>query len=167
MPAENKNDNVRYQLVDWSAAWWAGMWSGLIFLVIVGVIVPWFVGGNFWVMIRLISSIVLGPAVLAPPATFDFWIVFVGLLVHFVLSIGFTLVLALVTHRWGLMTGIILGGLFGWGLYQINTCTFTMIFPWFAIMKHPVFLMPHVVFGMLAGGIYEVLEVEHFKTKRR
>lgn len=166
MKSVNTKTFVRYQLVDWIAALWAGCWAGLIYLVIIGFIVPLFVGGNFWVIIRLISSIALGPSVLAPPATFEPSILLAGLFVHFTLSIGFTLVLAWVTHRWGLITGILLGGLFGWALYLINIYSLTLIFPWFVVMKHPAFLTAHLIFGMLAGGIYELLEVEEFETER-
>ena len=27
-------------------------------------------------------------------------------------------------------------------------------------MKHPAFLCTHIIFGMVAGGVYELLEVE-------
>lgn len=158
----NNSAFVRPQLVDGSAALRAGLIAGLLYLGIIGGIVPFFVGGNFWVIIRLLASIVLGPGVLAPPATFDPFILFIGLVVHFLLSIVFTLLLAWVTHRWGLITGIVLGGLFGWALYLINIYGMTLWFPWFAVMKHQAFLIAHSVFGMLAGGIYELLEMDDF-----
>ena len=34
-------------------------------------IVPAFVGGSFWISVRLVASLILGPEILAPPATFD------------------------------------------------------------------------------------------------
>ena len=105
----------------------------------------------------------MGPTVLAPPATFDPGIITTGLIVHFLMSLLFTSILAIITHRWGLITGIILGGLFGLGLYFINIYTMTIVFPWFIALKHNGFAWAHVIFGMCAGGVYELLEIERFE----
>jgi hypothetical protein len=146
------------QWVDWSAVRWAAFCSGLTFLLFTTLVVPHFMGGNGWVMMRLFGSIILGPEVLAPPATFHALSFVVGLMIHFLLSLVFTSVLAIVTHRWGLITGIILGILFGWALYLINIYTLTLFFPWFMVMKHPIFLIAHLLFGAVAGGVYEMLD---------
>lgn len=153
--------NVR-QLVDWSAAIWAGLIAGGVFLLLNLFLLPLVIGGNAWVMLRLLSSIVLGPSVLAPPASYDGLVLVVALIVHFALSIGFALLLAVIIHRWGLLTGIVLGGFFGFALFLINFYTFTLFFPWFFAMNSWFMLWSHVLFGALAGGVYEALEVEEY-----
>ncbi len=151
------------QLVDWSAALWAALIAGTIFLIINLFVVPQFMGGaNHWMMLRYFGSIVLGSQVLAPPATYDGTVLIAALITHYVLSIGFTLLLAYIIHRWGLLAGIVLGGLFGLGLYSINYYTVTTLFPWFFALAGTPMAVAHAVFGALAGGIYEGLEVEEF-----
>lgn len=150
------------QVVDWSAAIWAGLIAGTVFLALNIIFIPEFVGGNGWVIIRLMASVVMGESVVAPPATFELDIVVVGLLTHYALSVGFALLLAIITHRWGFITGVIVGALFGLALYAINFYTFSYFFPWFFILRNNVFIVSHIIFGAVAGGIYEGFEVEEF-----
>jgi len=150
------------QVVDWSAAVWAGLIAGLLFLLLNLFVAPLFMGGNVWVAMRLLGSILLGSSILAPPATFHLGALLAGLLTHFVLSIGFSMLLAYIIHRWGLIVGIIGGGLFGLGLYGINFYTLTLFFPWFYAMRSWTMVISHIIFGATAGGIYEALEVEEF-----
>ncbi|MCI0454121.1 MAG: hypothetical protein L0Y68_03890 [Candidatus Dadabacteria bacterium] len=149
------------QVVDWSAAVWAGVISGVVFLLI-SMLLAYVYIGSPWVITRLIASIVMGPDVLPPPATFDATIFIVSVIINLILSIAFACILATIFHRWGLLVGIIGGALFGLALYLINFYTFSIIFPWFFLMKSWIMVISHVVFGALAGGIYEALEVEEF-----
>lgn len=151
------------QVVDWSSALWAGFVAGLIFLLANLFWLPQLMGGNAWVMIRLFASILLGQEVLAPPATFHLGALVAGLLLHFTLSVIYACLIAFLIHRWGLMTGILLGALLGGAIYLINIYTLTIIFPWFFTMRHTGFLITHILFGACAGGIYETLEVEEFE----
>lgn len=150
------------QLVDWGAAIWAGVWAGAVFLAANLVLVPLFVGGNAWIVLRLFGSILLGSEVLAPPATFHFAAVLSALITHFAISIALSLLIAFIIHRGGLVTGILGGAVLGLAIYFINFYTLTYFFPWFFAMRSDVFVGTHVLFGALAGGIYEVLEVEVF-----
>jgi len=149
------------QVVDWSAAVWAGVISGIIFLVISMLLAAIYIGSP-WVITRLIASVVMGSGVLPPPATFDLTIFIVSVIVQLLLSIAFACILAIIFHRWGLLVGIIGGAIFGLALYFINFYTFSIIFPWFFPMRSWIMALSHVVFGALAGGIYEALEVEEF-----
>jgi hypothetical protein len=150
------------QLVDWRAAVWAGIIAGSAFLLLNLFLIPLFVGGNAWVIVRLLASVILGEGILAPPATFDLTALVVALPTHFALSIGFSLLVAFIIHRGGLLSGIIGGALIGLALYAINFYTLTFFFPWFFAMRNWVFVLTHVAFGALAGGVYEGLEVETF-----
>ncbi len=152
------------QLVDWSAAFQAGFLAGLAFLLVNLFVIPAVIGGNAWIMIRLAASVLLGDTILAPPATFDLSALAAGLLVHFTLSVLFALFIAFCLHRWGIVVGIVGGALFGLALYGINFYTLTMpdLYPWFYPFRGVPMALSHVLFGALAGGIYEALEVEEF-----
>jgi hypothetical protein len=153
------------QTVDWSAAIWAGLVAGTVFLGVNLLVVPAVIGGNGWVCIRLMASVVMGSEILSPPATFDAAALVVGLLVHFGLSVVATLVLAAIVHRFGLIIGLAGGALFGLALYGVNIYTMTLLFPWFMAVNSGSFALAHVIFGTAAGGLYEALEVEEFEPE--
>ena len=105
---------------------------------------------------------VLGEAVLPPPTSFDAGIVITAVIVHFTLAVLYTLVLAFIVHRWRLLVSVIGGALFGLALYLINFFTFTFFFAWFYPARAWPFSLVHILFGALAGGIYELLEKDVF-----
>jgi hypothetical protein len=155
--------NRMRQITDVSAAIWGGLIAGLAYLIIQIIMAVWLLGSSPWVTFRWNAAIVLGQDVLPPPAGFSFGIVLVGLIVHFALSIIFSLILAFIIHRWGLIVGILGGGLFGLALYAVNYYTFTIFFPWFYPIRNWLMVVGHIVFGAVAGGVYEALEVEEFE----
>lgn len=150
------------QLVDWSAAIWAGLIAGAVFLVANLVLTPLLIGGNAWVSIRLLASIVMGPDILAPPATFHAGALVAALFVHFAFSVAFALLVAYVVHRWGLVVGIVGGASMGLILYLINFYTLTYFFPQFFPMRGGGMFWGHLLYGALVGGLYEAFEIEEF-----
>jgi uncharacterized membrane protein YagU involved in acid resistance len=140
--------------VDWSAAIWSGVVAGAIFMVLEMMMVPIFLGDSAWAPPRMIAAIVMGQDVLPPPATFDFGILMVAMVVHFVLSILFAIVLALVIARMSLGTALAVGAAFGLGLYVVNFYGFTALFPWFAMARNWVSIVTHVLFGLIAAWWY-------------
>jgi hypothetical protein len=150
------------QIVDWGAAIRAGFIAGFFFLLANLVFMALSFGANGWVLIRQLASILLGEGILAPPAAFDAVATIVALLVHFALSVGYALLIAYVIHRGGMITGIVGGALLGVAFYAINVYTLTVFYPWLFALRNGVFLASHVLFGALAGGIYEALEEEIF-----
>lgn len=156
-------DKVRLrQLVDWRAVAWAGIVAGTVFLLFNLFLLPKVIGGNAWVILRLMASIGLGPGILAPPATFDLTALVVAMLIHFVISLAAAALIASVLHRWGLVVGIVGGAVIGLLLYGINIFSFTYFFPWLFALHTWTFAIAHVIFGAIAGGVYESLEVERF-----
>ena len=153
------------QLVDWRAAFIAGVVAGLV-LIALEMLLTASVVGSPWVFPRLMAAIVLGRGVLPPPATFAPGVLLVALLIHLPLSIAYACLIAFVLHRWGLVVGIVGGAAFGFALYLINFGTVFSIFPWFAPMKGWIALWAHVVFGAVCGGTYELLEVERFAPEQ-
>ena len=150
------------QLVDWRAAVQAALLAGTMFLLLNLFMVPYIVGGSAGVSMRLTASILLGPDILAPPADFTLMATLIALLVHYAISLASGLLLAYIIHRGGLIAGILVGALFGAALYFINFYTFTVLFPWFFAFRSLPLFLTHMVFGALAGGLYEALEVEEF-----
>lgn len=59
-------------------------------------------------------------------------------------------------------SGLVVGGLLGLALYAINYYTFTRFFPWFFPVRNWTDVVSHILFGALAGGVYEALEVKRF-----
>jgi len=146
------------KVVDVGALVCAAIASGFVSLMIICFVVPHFTGGNAGIMLRNFAAVLLGEGILPPPATLSAAAFFAGCFVHFAFSFIFSAILALITHRWGLLTGIFLGAAFGLCLYAINVYSMTAVFPWFMFMKHPAFLITHVIFGMTSGGVYELLD---------
>jgi hypothetical protein len=151
------------KVVDFRAVFWAGIISGLVFLV-VNLLLSLLFLGTPWIFIRMVAALLLGQDVLPPPASFDPAIFIVALVIHLLLSLVFTTILALMIHKWGLLVGIIGGAIFGLALYAINIYTFSFFFPWFFSLRSWIILLSHVFYGATAGGMYEALEVERFET---
>lgn len=151
------------QLVDWSAALWAGLIAGTVFFLAWTFLIPLAVGGNPWVMIRLMASLVMGTEVLAPPATAHTAALLVALLTHYAAVAFFAMLLAFILHRWGMVIGILGGAVFGFGLYLIDFYTMTYFFPQLFGFRGWEMALIYVAFGALTGGIYEGLEVEVYE----
>jgi uncharacterized membrane protein YagU involved in acid resistance len=143
--------------INWRAAILAGLFSGLVFLILEMAMVPLFLDGSPWGPPRMIGAILLGEGVLPPPATFNFGVVVVALIVHFVLSVGYAIALGFLLHRMGVGMGAALGigAVFGIVLYLVNFYGFTAIFAWFANARNWVSIFAHVVFGIAAAWGYE------------
>lgn len=163
MATQTKTPQMK-QLVDWGAALWAGIIAGLIFLISNIIIF----GLNPWFILRYLAYPILGEQVLPPTvwmpssASADLTVLAVGLTLHFTLSILFAMLIAFILHRWGLLIGVMGGALLGLALYCINFYTLTFFFPKFWELHGLNMMITHILFGALAGGIYELREVEKF-----
>ncbi len=158
--ATSIRSNLR-QVVDWGAAVSAGAISGAAFLVVNILLSAWVLQSP-WFYVRLLASVVMGESVLPPPTTFEWPIFLVALVVHFFMSIVFACLIAISIYRWGVIVGLIGGALLGLTLYIINFYGASILFPWFFPLRSWMMLASHVVFGALAGSLYEILEVEKF-----
>ena len=156
--SENMN-----QVMDWKAAIVSGLAAGTLFYLLNIFIVPLILGGNMWVIIRLFASIIYGETILAPPSTFDFSALIISIIVNTILSLSFTFLIAFILHKWGLLIGIVGGAIFGLAIYLINFYTLSFFFPWFFALSSWPFVFTHILFGSVAGGIYEILEVEKYE----
>jgi hypothetical protein len=104
---------------------------------------------------RLTAALLMGPTVLPPPSTAQWDILLVASLIHFTLSISYTLAPALLLGRLAAGPAIVVGAVYGLGIYVVNLYGFTLLFPWFAVARDWVTLLTHIVFGIvLAGGCW-------------
>ena len=142
----------------WGAGVGAGVIAGLVFLVAEMMLV-WLVNGaSPWGPPRMIAAIVMGQGVLPPPATFDFTIVMVAMMVHFALSIALGLLAALLFRRLGMGGAAIAGVVLGLALYYVSFYPIAdAMFPWFAKARGGVALFSHALFGLVLGVAYVAL----------
>lgn len=96
----------------------------------------------------LTAAMLVGPSILQSPSTATWDILLLASLIHFVLSITYTIVPAILAACLPIGSTIIAGALYGLGIYMINMYGFTAIFPWFAIARDWITLLTHLVFGV-------------------
>lgn len=140
--------------IDWKSGAVAGLVAGVVFMMLEMVMVPLFLDGSPWGPPRMIGAIALGKAVLPPPATFSVGVVAVAMIVHFVLSAIYGVVLGLIIGRMQKTAAILVGGGYGLALYLINFYVFTAVFPWFANARNWVSVFAHIVFGLVLAWFY-------------
>lgn len=141
--------------VMWRAIPVAGLAGGTAFLAVNLLLTPLILEINAGVVLRYIASILLGPDALTDTSS---GVLLTGVVVNYALSMPFALVIAIVIHRWGLGVGIFGGALLGLILWGINLYSMTTFFEWFFAINNRVLIVSHVVFGAVAGGVYEMLD---------
>ena len=145
---------------DWRAAVIAGVIAGLVFLV-VNMALTGYLLGNAQLPLQLAAALLLGPSVMPPAVGLGGSVFLTGLGVHLVLAVGFTCLIAFCLHRWGIWVGIFGGALFGLALYAINYYFVADFIAGFAAFRSWLMAFSHVLFGAVAGGLYETLERDH------
>lgn len=144
----------RYESFNWRAALCASVVAALVFATL-DIGLGWALHGiSPWVPLRMMGAIVLGPAALSPPDTFDGQIVLVAICLHIVLSIVYGTFLALVMPTVGSALAILLGGLYGLALYYINFYGFNAFSPWFLDQRDWLSIVAHCAFGAALAYAY-------------
>ncbi len=151
-----------YEDTDWGAVGWAGLISSIIFLI-GGSLAGTASGGSLATFIKLIASMVMGSNALWNDLNAGSLII--GIVTHLFISFLATGLIALVIHRWGILVGIIGGGLMGLAIYAINFYFFSdLFFSWMSGLRSANMAWVHVMFGAFAGGLYEIFEDEIYET---
>lgn len=158
--------NLSPVLVDWRAAIIAGLLAGTIFLILNLLLIPELIGGTTEIVLRYFASIVLGPEAVGPTTGFGILTIITAVLIHYLLSVIFAIIVAYVVHRWGVVGGTIGGAVLGLSIYLINMYTLTLIFPWFFTMENTLFLTIHIIFGAAVGALYEGLERDEYEERQ-
>lgn len=141
-------------MINWSRAVVAGIIAGLVFVMMEMILITLAMGESPWGPPRMMAAIVMGRDVLPPPATFSMGIVMVGMMLHFVLSIAYAVILAFIVRSMNMAVAIGVGALFGLIIYLINFYGFTAVFDWFAMARNWVSLISHIAFGAVAAWYY-------------
>ena len=142
--------------LDWKAAISAGIAAGIVFLMLEMILIATIQGQSPWGPPRMMAAIVMGKDVLPPPATFDFGIIMVAMIIHLMLSMLFGAMLGWAISHWqmSLVTALMGGTAFGLIIYFVDFYGFTAIFPWFAMARGPIGIFAHAVFGVVLAGVY-------------
>ena len=111
---------------------------------------------------RFTAAILLGQGVLPPPTTFDWKVIIIATVIHFAISIVYSLILALLLSRIGMTHSLLAGSIYGLMIYTVNMYGVTAIFPWFSEARDWITAVAHVVFGISLAGTYKVLSRAHF-----
>lgn len=145
--------------VDTKAAIWSGIIAGVVFMMLEMGLVGTIGGQSPWGPPRMIAAMVMGESVLPPPATFDLGIMMVAMMIHFVMSIIFGLVLgwAISHRRMSLAKAIVAGTVFGLLVYFLGFYLMTAIFPWFAMARGAISIFAHAMFGLVLGWTYHAI----------
>ena len=117
--------------------------------------------GIFYRDARLTAAILLGQGVLPPPATFDWKVMMVATIIHFAISIAYSLILARFLSRIEMTPSLIGGSIYGLMIYTVNMYGVTAIFPWFSEARDWITVVAHVVFGVSLAGTYKALTRIH------
>ena len=89
----------------------------------------------------------------------------IGVGTHLIISFIATGLIALIIHRWGILVGIIGGGLLGLAIYAINFYFFSDLwFSWMSGLRSTEMAWVHIIFGACAGGLYEIFEDEIYES---
>jgi hypothetical protein len=147
------------QPVRWRAAVYAGVVAGILATAVE--IALWWAFTDALPDIlfrdaRFAAALVFGRGVLSAPA-FDWGVMFIAALVHFALSVVYALILSRLIRRMTLYRSLLAGAAFGLALFSVNMYGFTMVFPWFEAARDWITVAAHLVFGMVAAGVYSVL----------
>ncbi len=132
----------------------AGLIAGAVFMMLEMIMVPVFMGDSPWAPPRMIAAIILGKSVLPipdQPVTFDFGVMMAAMMLHFILSIIYAIIVGWLCRKLSMGTSILIGSVFGLVIYIINFYGFTALFPWFAMARNWISIFSHIMFGIIAA----------------
>ncbi len=153
--------HLRMQQPDWIAALVAGIVAGAVLMVLSLLWSATDMTSHPWILARRIAAITMGQQVLGE-ADFSAAVVAVMAFTHYGLGVIFALILSVIVAALRLDGSpskvVTVGALFGLALYLVNFYLLADSFPWFVDMRGGVTLLAHLIFGMLAAGVYWKLE---------
>lgn len=97
---------------------------------------------------RLTAAMVLGSGVLPPPSTAQWDVLLVATLIHFALSFAYALLPSHLAKQLRTSSALWTGALYGLTIYVVNMYGFTLLFPWFAVVRDGITMATHIVFGV-------------------
>jgi len=156
--------------VDLQMIFIAGLSAGVL-VTLVQLVLWWLVGmplpETFFRDVRLTAALVMGPAVLPPPATLQWDVLLAATLIHFALSFAYAGIAAGLFRHLRTGTALIAGALYGIAIYVVNLYLLAVIFPWFAAARDWVALIAHVVFGVVLAETCRLLDRNSAESSAR
>jgi hypothetical protein len=150
------------QVMDWRAAFLAGVAAGLLFLVVLLIAATVATGDSLGEVLRYPAAALLGEDVFLEPGPAGLDVILVGLLGHMIASVLVAMLIALILHRWGLLVGVVGGAIIGAATYVIAVYGLPAVFEWLAAVRSWPLFAGFVLFGAVAGGLYEAMERDRF-----
>ncbi len=148
----------------------AGLSAGVV-VTLVQLVLWWLVGmplpETLFRDVRLTAALIMGPAVLPPPATWQWDVLLAATLIHFALSIGYAVIAASLFRHLRSGTAFVGGALYGIAIYVVNLYLLAVVFPWFAVVRDGVTLIAHVVFGVFLVETCRLLAVSSTGSSAR
>lgn len=142
---------------DWPAAAVSGFVAGAVLMVLELLWSSFVAGTSPWDTSHKIAAILMGQEALQSSG-FSVGIVALALIIHYLLGIAFGMVLCAVIAPFRLDSSIglelLIGALFGVGLYLFNFYGMTRLLPWFTDMRGMATLVAHLIFGVTAAAMY-------------
>ena len=155
MTSGHHTESYAHDRTDWSAAVWAGIIAGAVFMMAEMLMVMLFMGQSPWGPPRMIAAMLMGQDVLPPPASLDFGIMMTAMMIHFPLSIVYGLILGWAVHRMSNSSALLIGAVFGLAIYFFNFYLIAPVaFPWFTNAQNWVTLVAHLIYGLVLGATY-------------
>ena len=149
----------RKRITRWGKGAIAGLIAGALFITVEMFLMEAFGRGNMWDPLRLSASITLGDRAVATSTPFTFDILFVGMLMHFVLSIWYAVVLGMLIRKLKPVTAMLVGAGFGLLMYLFHFYALTAFYPWVANWRNWIVIVTHLLFGMSAAWVYSHLHM--------
>jgi hypothetical protein len=81
----------------------------------------------------------------------------VATFIHFLISIGYSIILARLISRLDMPFSLFIGAIFGAFVYVVNMYGFTLIFPWFSMVRDWITFFTHIAFGISLACTYHPL----------
>ncbi|WIT13807.1 hypothetical protein PFX98_09340 [Paucibacter sediminis] len=142
---------------DWPVACIAGLVAGAVMMVLELVWSAVLNDVSPWHTSRLVAAIMLGPQVLQGSG-FDFAVVSVALLTHYVLGLVFGICMAYVIAGFHYESSAammeVIGAAAGVVVYFVNFHAMSTVFPWMSELRGWGTFIAHLIFGISAASTY-------------
>jgi uncharacterized membrane protein YagU involved in acid resistance len=144
----------RKRITRWGKGAIAGLVAGALSITVEMALVEACGRGNIWDPVRLSASITLGNRAVANTTPFTFDILFIGIMMHAVLSILYAVVLGMLIRKLKPAPATMAGAGFGLLIYLFHFYGLAAVYPWVASWRNWIVVVTHLVFGMSAAWIY-------------
>ena len=144
---------------DWLAAVVAGFAAGAVLMVLELTWAAFASNNGPWRISQLVAALLLGPSTLqASPYSYDTGVVAVALVTHYLLGVGFGMMLGFIIagfhYETSLVVMVLIGVAFSVLLYLFNFYALTRAFPWFVELRGWKTVLAHLVLGIATAVFY-------------